>query len=210
MDNKGVCVSTKTAVVLGAIFVAMIVFGIISRNKNAEYAKRMDNYIEHVVKPTQAYADSMARKADSSKAVADSLIKVTEVQRANIKKLSGDVAVLHIKNKKLADAALADTNTPPAARAAIIGLQNEVDSLNLVIVGYDQLDKDNKLAIANLTSGFNDQKHRADSLDIIVKGIPKPPGPATVIGIKMPHIPTWVGYVAVAAGSYYVGTQVNK
>jgi hypothetical protein len=210
MNNNGVCVSTKTAIIVGVIFIAMIVFGIISRNKNAAYAKQMKEYVEVIVPAARAYGDSMAKIADIASVTADSAITVAQTQSAEIDRLKTRVTVLRGKNQSLADAALADTNTPPAARAAIEGLQQEVVNLNAIIVRYEELDATQKLAITNLTIARDAQKNRADSLDAIVANIPPPPGPVTIIGIKMPHIPTWVGYTAIAVGGYVVGTQVNK
>lgn len=210
MNNNGVCVSTKMAIIIGVVFLAMIVFGIVSRNKNAAYAKQMKEYVEVIVPAARAYGDSMAHLADIAKITADSALAAGEVKSAEIRTLKANVGVLRKRNTDLANAALNDTTTSPTARAAIIGLQEEVDSLNKVVIAYEALDSTRLVAIANLTAGFNYQKSRADSLDAIVANIPAPPGPVTVIGIKMPHIPAWVGYTAVAVGGYVIGTKVNK
>ena len=202
--------STKTFIIVVAVFVAMAVFGIISRNKNAAYAKEMKHYTEVVIPAARAYGDSMKTVAELNKARADSALEVANVQSAEIHKLKTNVAVLRGKNQSLVDAALSDTNTPPAARAAIEGLQQEVAEQHVIIVKYEILDSTQKIVIANLTTAYGQQKSRADSLDVILSNVPKPPGPVTVIGIKMPHIPAWVGYTAVAVGGYYIGTQVNK
>jgi len=210
MNNNGVCVSTKTAIIFGIIFAAMVIFGIVSRNKNAAYAEEMRNYVEVVVPAARAYGDSMAKIADSVSAVADSAIKVSTIQSAEIKKLKTNVNILRGKNQDLTDIALADPLTTPAARAAIQGLQQEVADQQAIIVRYEALDSTQKVAIANLTIARDAQQHRADSLDIIVGNIPTPPGPIHVLGIKMPHIPKGVGYVAVAVGGYYIGTKANR
>jgi len=210
MNNNGVCVSTKTAIIVGIIFAAMVVFGIISRNKNAAYAKEMNNYVENVVKPALAYSDSVDKLAQAYKAKSDSIGKINVVQEARIKKLTINVVILRGKNQDLTDIALADPLTTPAARAAITGLQKEVDFQRVIILNYKQLTDSQKIRIAYLDPAYELQKTRADSLKMILDSLPKPPGPIHVLGIKMPHIPKGIGYIAVAVGGYYVGTQVNK
>ena len=197
-------------ILLGAIIVALFVWGSRSESKAQKFANDIQVYKDSVVSPTLVYADSVKKVSDSLENVANAAVEESNKKTDKIRVLSSNLSASRGQIKTLMDSLRADTVTVAVCeqcRRAAYQLEEKLAISDELISQLNSRDTLRLVAIESLTRGLRLQSQRADSLQTIIINLPSPPGPTRVFGIKIPRIPPIIQNVAIFGLGVYVGSR---
>lgn len=219
-DNKDISMNFKTVVfgillIVGLVLGGLFIWDIGRKDALTEYRKELATYKSMVVTPVLKSVDSMSVIA---KIAVDSSTKLAELNATNTRKLESLQSTsntLRSRNTKLMDSLKSlsptDSNTHKLYVVVVDSLLEEIDTLNVRIVGLENRDSIRVQEIGQLKYALFLKTTSSDSLQKVIINWPKPPAPEKLFALNITKKQAFiVGVVTGVAGSIVIVKGFQK